>query len=113
MSQIIREVNEELYGSAVRVAIDGYTMSDFVMPYLQFTRPASCLSANDNAGVGHGVGQGIGAAIGDLENGSRIPFLALMGDSGMMNAAWISMWRLRINCRSFIWLTTTAAGCRA
>lgn len=86
MSQIIREVNEELYGSAVRVAIDGYTMSDFVMPYLQFTRPASCLSANDNAGVGHGVGQAIGAAIGDLENGSRIPFLALMGDSGMMNA---------------------------
>lgn len=86
MSQIIREVNEELYGSAVRVSIDGYTMSDFVMPYLQFTRPASCLSANDNAGVGHGVGQAIGAAIGDLENGSRIPFLALMGDSGMINA---------------------------
>jgi len=86
-SQIIREVNEELYGSAVRVSIDGYTMSDFVMPYLCFTRPASCITANDQAGVGHGVGQAIGAAIGDLENGSRIPFLSLMGDSGMCNAA--------------------------
>lgn len=87
MSQIIREVNEEMYDSAVRVSIDGYTMSDFVMPYLQFTRPGSCITANDQAGVGHGVGQAIGAAVGDLENGSRIPFLALMGDSGMMNAA--------------------------
>lgn len=87
ISQIIREVNEELYGSAVRVAIDGYTLSDFIMPYLQFTRPASCLTANDQAGVGHGVGQAIGAAVGDLENGSRVPFLALMGDSGMFNAA--------------------------
>ncbi len=86
MSQIIREVNEELYDSAVRVSIDGYTMSDFVMPYLQFTRPGSCITANDQAGVGHGVGQAIGAAVGDLENGSKIPFLALMGDSGMMNA---------------------------
>jgi len=87
MSQIIREVNEELYGSAVRVSIDAYTMSDFIMPYLKFTRPASCITANDQAGVGHGVGQAIGAAVGDLENGSKIPFLALMGDSGMMNAA--------------------------
>lgn len=86
-SQIIREVNEELYGSAVRVSIDGYTMSDFVMPYLCFTRPGSCITANDQAGVGHGVGQAIGASIGDLENGSRIPFLSLMGDSGMCNAA--------------------------
>jgi thiamine pyrophosphate-dependent acetolactate synthase large subunit-like protein len=86
ISQIIREVNEELYGSAVRVAIDGYTLSDFIMPYLVFTRPASCITANDQAGVGHGVGQAIGAAIGDMENGSRIPFLSLMGDSGMMNA---------------------------
>lgn len=86
-SQIIREVNEELYGSAVRVSIDGFTMSDFVMPYLCFTRPGSCITANDQAGVGHGVGQAIGAAIGDLENGSRIPFLSLMGDSGMCNAA--------------------------
>lgn len=85
MSQIIRETNEELYGSAVRVQIDGYTMSDFVMPYLQFTRSGSCLTANDQAGVGHGVGQAIGAAIADLENGCRIPQLALMGDSGMMN----------------------------
>jgi len=31
--------------------------------------------------------QAIGAAIGDLQNGSRIPFLSLMGDSGMCNAA--------------------------
>lgn len=85
-SQIIREVSEELYDSAVRVSIDGYTMSDFVMPYLCFTRPGSCITANDQAGVGHGVGQAIGAAIGDLENGSRIPFLSLMGDSGMFNA---------------------------
>ncbi|MBU2252561.1 MAG: hypothetical protein KKI04_03830 [Proteobacteria bacterium] len=86
LSQIIREVNEELYGSAVRVSIDGYTMSDFIMPYLQFTRPGSCITANDQAGVGHGVGQAIGAAIGDMENGSKIPFLSLMGDSGMCNA---------------------------
>ncbi|MFC1896555.1 thiamine pyrophosphate-dependent enzyme, partial [Thermodesulfobacteriota bacterium] len=86
ISQIIREVNEELYGSAVRVAIDGYTLSDFIMPFLQFTRPGSCITANDQAGVGHGVGQAIGAAIGDLQNGSKIPFLSLMGDSGMFNA---------------------------
>ena len=86
ISQIIREINEELYGSAVRVAIDGYTLSDFIMPYLVFTRPGSCITANDQAGVGHGVGQAIGAAMGDIENGSRIPFLSLMGDSGMMNA---------------------------
>ena len=58
-------MNDELYGSAVRVSIDGYTMSDFVMPYLQFTRPGSCITANDQAGVGHGVGQAIGAAIGE------------------------------------------------
>jgi len=88
MSQIIRETNEELYGSAVRAMIDGYTMSDFVMPYLQFTRSGSCLTANDYAGVGHGVAQAIGAAIADMENGSRIPQLSLMGDSGMMNAGW-------------------------
>jgi thiamine pyrophosphate-dependent acetolactate synthase large subunit-like protein len=88
MSQIIRELSDELYGSQVRVMIDGYTMSDFVMPYLQFTRSGSCLTANDQAGVGHGVGQSIGAAIADLENGSRIPQLALMGDSGMMNGGW-------------------------
>lgn len=88
MSQIIREVNEELYGSKVRVMIDGYTMSDFVMPYLEFTRPASCITANDQAGVGHGVAQAIGAAFGDMENGDLVPVLALMGDSGMMNAGW-------------------------
>ncbi|GAB4263647.1 MAG: biosynthetic-type acetolactate synthase large subunit [Deferrisomatales bacterium] len=88
MSQVIREVNEELYGSAVRVQIDGYTMSDFVMPYLQFTRSGSCLTANDQAGVGHGVGQAIGAAFADWENDCRIPQLALMGDSGMMNGGW-------------------------
>jgi thiamine pyrophosphate-dependent acetolactate synthase large subunit-like protein len=88
LSQIIRETNDELYGSANRVMIDGYTMSDFVMPYLQFTRPASCLTANDYAGVGHGVGQAIGAAIADWENNCKIPQLALMGDSGMMNAGW-------------------------
>ncbi|MHB1128176.1 MAG: thiamine pyrophosphate-dependent enzyme [Bacillota bacterium] len=68
--------------------IDGYTMSDFVMPYLQFTRPASCITANDQAGVGHGVGQAIGAAFADMEKGELIPILALMGDSGMMNASW-------------------------
>ena len=88
MSQIIREVADELYDSQVRVQIDGYTMSDFVMPYLQFTRSGSCLTANDQAGVGHGVGQAIGAAIADLETGCRIPQLALMGDSGMMNGGW-------------------------
>lgn len=87
-SQIIREVCDEMYDSKVRVMIDGYTMSDFVMPYLQFTRPASCLTANDQAGVGHGVGQAIGAAIGDMENGELVPILSLMGDSGMMNAGW-------------------------
>jgi thiamine pyrophosphate-dependent acetolactate synthase large subunit-like protein len=86
MSQIIREVNEELYGSAVRAGIDAYTMSDFVMPYLMFTRPSSCITSNDYAGVGHGLAQAIGAAIADRENGSNIPFLALMGDAGMMNA---------------------------
>ncbi|GAW92974.1 thiamine pyrophosphate-binding protein [Calderihabitans maritimus] len=88
MSQIIREVNDELYGSKTRVMIDGYTMSDFVMPYLEFTRPASCITANDQAGVGHGVGQAIGAAFGDMEKGELLPILALMGDSGMMNAGW-------------------------
>lgn len=88
MSQIIREVNDELYDSKIRVMIDGYTMSDFVMPYLEFTRPASCITANDQAGVGHGVAQAIGAAFGDMENGELLPILSLMGDSGMMNAGW-------------------------
>ncbi len=86
MSQMIQEVNEELYDNKVRVMIDGYTMSDFVMPFLQFERPASCITANDQAGVGHGVGQAIGAAFGDWENDDLYPVLALMGDSGMMNA---------------------------
>jgi len=86
MAQIIREVCEELYDSRVRVIIDGYTMSDFVMPFLQFTRPASCITSNDQAGVGHGVAQAIGAILGDMENNDAVPILALMGDSGMMNA---------------------------
>nr|HID58597.1 thiamine pyrophosphate-binding protein [Desulfobacterales bacterium] len=110
MSQIIREVNEELYGSAVRVAIDGYTLSDFVMPYLVFTRPSSCITANDQAGVGHGVGQAIGAAIADLEEGGEvIPFLSLMGDSGMMNAmpdiSVATQWELPI-----VYLVTNNSG---
>ncbi|MDA8333581.1 MAG: thiamine pyrophosphate-binding protein [Peptococcaceae bacterium] len=88
ISQVIREVCDELYDSKTRVMIDGYTMSDFVMPYLQFTRPASCITANDQAGVGHGVGQAIGAALGDMENNDLVPVLALMGDSGMMNGGW-------------------------
>jgi thiamine pyrophosphate-dependent acetolactate synthase large subunit-like protein len=86
-SHIIREVNKEMFDSKVRVMIDGYTMSDFVMPFLEFTRPASCITANDQAGVGHGMGQAIGAAFADLEQGiDDIPVLGLMGDSGMMNA---------------------------
>jgi thiamine pyrophosphate-dependent acetolactate synthase large subunit-like protein len=88
MSQIIREVNDELYDSKTRVVIDGFTMSDFVMPYLRFTRPASCITANDQAGVGHGVGQAIGAAFGDMERGELLPILSLLGDSGAMNAGW-------------------------
>ena len=38
--------------------------------------------------------QDIGAAIADLENGCRIPQLALMGDSGMMNAGRMISWRM-------------------
>jgi Thiamine pyrophosphate-requiring enzymes [acetolactate synthase, pyruvate dehydrogenase (cytochrome), glyoxylate carboligase, phosphonopyruvate decarboxylase] len=88
MSQIIREVIEENYDNKVRVMIDGFTISDYAMPYLQFNRPSSCLTSNDYAGVGHGVGQAIGAAIADIENDDVVPVLALMGDSGMMNAGW-------------------------
>jgi len=88
MAQIIREVIEENYDNKVRVMIDGFTISDFAMPYLQFTRPSSCISSNDYAGVGHGVGQAIGAAIADLEMDDVVPVLALMGDSGMMNSGW-------------------------
>ena len=89
MSQIIREVCHEEWDDKPRVCIDGYTLSDFVMPYLQFSRPASCVSANDQAGVGHGVGQAIGMAIAQQELGEEnIPVLPLMGDSGMMNGGW-------------------------
>ena len=66
--------------------IDGYTMSDYVMPYLRAVRPAQILSSSEQAGVGHGVSMAMGAAFAQLEQGDRTPVLALMGDSGMTNA---------------------------
>ena len=88
-SQIIREVCDEEYDGKPRIMIDGYTMSDFVMAYCIHTRPASCITANDQAGVGHGVGLAMGAAIAQREKGEEeIPVLALMGDSGMLNGGF-------------------------
>lgn len=86
LSQEIADYLEEKYESKVRIMIDGYTMSDFVMPYLTAVRPAQILSSAEQAGVGHGVSMAMGAAFAQLEKGDRTPVLALMGDSGMNNA---------------------------
>ncbi|KJS15508.1 MAG: hypothetical protein VR69_13160 [Peptococcaceae bacterium BRH_c4b] len=86
LSQAITDYLEEKYESKVRIMIDGYTMSDFVMPYLKAVRPAQILSSSEQAGVGHGVGMAMGAAFAQLEKGDKTPVLALMGDSGMCNA---------------------------
>jgi thiamine pyrophosphate-dependent acetolactate synthase large subunit-like protein len=86
LSQAIADYLEEKYQSKVRIMIDGYTMSDFVMSYLKAVRPSQILSSSEQAGVGHGVGMAMGAAFAQLEMGDRTPVLALMGDSGMLNA---------------------------
>ncbi|MBI5018247.1 MAG: thiamine pyrophosphate-binding protein [Deltaproteobacteria bacterium] len=86
LSQATADYLEEKYQSRVRIMIDGYTMSDFCMPYLKATRPAQILSSSEQAGVGHGVPMAMGAAFAQLEQGDRTPVLALMGDSGMTNA---------------------------
>ncbi|SFQ95423.1 thiamine pyrophosphate-dependent enzyme [Desulfoscipio geothermicus] len=86
LSRAIADYLEEKYESKVRIMIDGYTMSDFVMPYLKAVRPAQILSSSEQAGVGHGVAMAMGAAFAQLEKGDKTPILALMGDSGMCNA---------------------------
>ncbi len=86
LSQAVADYLEETYESKVRIMIDGYTMSDFVMPYLTAVRPAQILSSSEQAGIGHGVPMAMGAAFAQLEQGDRTPVLALMGDSGMTNA---------------------------
>ncbi len=86
LSQAIADYLEEKYESKVRIMIDGYTMSDYVMPYLVATRPSQILSSSEQAGVGHGVAMAIGTALAQLEMGDKTPVLALMGDSGMGNA---------------------------
>ncbi|KJS16048.1 MAG: hypothetical protein VR69_10555 [Peptococcaceae bacterium BRH_c4b] len=86
LSQAIADYLEEKYESKVRIMIDGYTMSDYVMPYLKATRHSQLLSSSEQAGVGHGVAMAIGTAIAQLEMGDKTPVLALMGDSGMGNA---------------------------
>ena len=107
-SQIIREVCEE-YDGKPRVMIDGYTMSDFVMPYLIHTRPASCITANDQAGVGHGVGLAMGAAIAQREKGEEeIPVLALLGDSGMLNGGFDMDVAVRERLPIVYWISNNA-----
>ncbi|KLU58678.1 acetolactate synthase large subunit IlvG [Peptococcaceae bacterium CEB3] len=86
LAQATQDYLAEHYDNKVRILIDGYTMSDFVMTYLVCTRPAQILTASDYAGVGHGVGQAIGVAFAQMEQGDKTPVLALMGDSGMGNA---------------------------
>jgi thiamine pyrophosphate-dependent acetolactate synthase large subunit-like protein len=87
ISQAVADYLEEKYESKVRVIIDGYTISDFVMPYLKAVRPVQILSASEQAGVGHGIAMAIGTAFAQLEMGDRTPILSLMGDAGMGNAA--------------------------
>lgn len=87
LSQVIADYLEKNYANKVRVVIDGYTISDFIMPFLTATRPAQILTASEQAGVGHGIGMAIGAAFADMEAGDNTPILSLMGDAGMGNTA--------------------------
>lgn len=86
LSQAIQDYLDENYDSKVRIMIDGYTLSDYIMSYLKVVRPSQILSSSEQAGVGHGVGMAMGAAFAQLEQGDRTPVLALMGDAGMSNA---------------------------
>lgn len=86
VSQAIGDYLEEKYESKVRVVVDGFTISDYCMPYLTAVRPAQILSSSEQAGVGHGIGMAIGAAFAQMEMGDRTPVLSLMGDAGMGNA---------------------------
>lgn len=86
LAQATVDYMEEKYDSKVRIMIDGYTMSDFVMPYLVCTRKSQVLSSSEYAGVGHGLGQAIGTSIAQLEEGDKTPVIAFMGDSGFMNS---------------------------
>ncbi|MHB1420921.1 MAG: thiamine pyrophosphate-dependent enzyme, partial [Bacillota bacterium] len=84
LSKVVVDYLEEHYQSRNRIAIDGYTISDFIMPFITAVRPAQVLTSSEQAGVGHAVGMTIGAAIADIEaTGDRTPLVAMMGDAGM------------------------------
>ncbi len=76
----------EKYNNKCRYMIDGFTMSDYIMPYLVCTRSAQIMTASTYAGIGHSIGQSIGAAIAQLEEGDRTPIISFIGDGGMGNA---------------------------
>jgi thiamine pyrophosphate-dependent acetolactate synthase large subunit-like protein len=84
--QITVDYIAEKYDNKCRYMIDGFTMSDYIMPYLVCTRPAQIMTASTYAGIGHGIGQAIGCAIAQLEVGDKTPIIAFMGDGGMGNA---------------------------
>jgi thiamine pyrophosphate-dependent acetolactate synthase large subunit-like protein len=86
LSKAIQDYLDEKYESKVRIMIDGYTLSDYIMSFLKAVRPAQILSSSEQAGVGHGLGMAMGAAFAQLEMGDKTPVLALMGDAGMSNA---------------------------
>jgi thiamine pyrophosphate-dependent acetolactate synthase large subunit-like protein len=86
LAQMTVDYIAEKFDSKCRYMIDGFTMSDYVMPYLVCRKSASIMTASTYAGIGHGIGQAIGAAIAQLEMGDKDPIIAFMGDGGMGNA---------------------------
>jgi thiamine pyrophosphate-dependent acetolactate synthase large subunit-like protein len=86
LSQMTVDYIAEKYDNMCRYMIDGYTMSDYVMPYLVCKRSAQIMTASTYAGVGHSVGQSVGCAIAQLEMGDNTPIISFIGDGGMGNA---------------------------
>jgi thiamine pyrophosphate-dependent acetolactate synthase large subunit-like protein len=86
LSQLTIDYLAEKYEDKVRMFIDGFTMSDFIMPYLVATKSAQILSAASYAGVGHSTGQAVGAALAQIEQGDKAPLLVFMGDGGFGNS---------------------------
>ncbi|MHB8124961.1 MAG: thiamine pyrophosphate-binding protein [Desulfitobacteriaceae bacterium] len=109
LSQATQDYLEEKYDNKVRIMIDGYTMSDFVMPYLVCTKSAQILTASTFAGVGHSTGQAIGAAFAQMEQGDKAPIISFIGDGGMGN----SMMDIEVAARyklPIVWQLTNNGG---
>lgn len=109
LSQLTVDYLAEKYDDKVRMLIDGFTMSDFVMNYLVATKSAQILTASTYAGVGHTTGQAIGAAFAQIEQGDKAPILSFMGDGGFGN----SMMDIEVAARyklPIVWMLTSNGG---